>query len=71
MNHSYQRNRLLIQLQSYKDFIPLCSFDDLPKLLAEITKIHNRIEKIKTYSIKKLMEEVPVYYETKQSKINF
>ena len=70
MNHSYQRNKLLKQLKEYKDFVPFCGFDDLPKLLSEITKIHNRIQQIGGYSLKKLLEEVPCYYETKQSKLN-
>ena len=71
MNHIRQRNSLEKQLKSYKDFMPLCPNDALPKLMREMSKIHNRIETIKTYDLEKLLTEVPYQYETKQSKLNF
>jgi hypothetical protein len=71
MNHITQRNALEMQLKSYKDFVPMCPNDSLPKLLGEISKIHSRIEKIKELDFDKLIIHVPWYYETKQSKLNF
>jgi predicted component of type VI protein secretion system len=71
MNHITQRNQLEIQLKNYKDFMPLCPPDSVPKLVKEMMKIHCRIEKIKEFSLEKLVEKVDYQYETKQSKINF
>lgn len=71
MNHISQRNALEKQLKSYKDFMPLCSNDAMPKLISEMTKIYNRIETIKGYSLDKLVQPVAFQYETKQSKMNF
>lgn len=71
MNAITQRNRLEIQLKNYKDFVPICPADSLPKLMNEMMKIHCRIQKIKEYNLSKIMEEVPHYFETKQSKSNF
>ena len=71
MNHISQRNALEKQLKNYKDFMPLCSNDALPKLINEMTKIHNRIETIKGYSLEKLVKPIEFQYETKQSKMNF
>lgn len=70
MNHVSQRNKLQIQLQSYKNFVPKCSNADLHKLLHEITVITNRIESISSMNIDELAKEVPFYFETKQSKCN-
>lgn len=71
MNHITQMNLLEKKLKSYKDFVPLCSNDDLPKLMAEIQRTINRISTIRNMGVKNMMEEVVVYYETKQSKLNF
>lgn len=71
MNHISQRNRLEIQLKSYKDFMPLCPPDSVPKLVNEIMKIHCRIDKIKEFTIDQLVEEVQFHYETVQSKSNY
>lgn len=71
MNHITQRNWLEQQLKSYKDFVPFCPNDSLPQLLEEMNKIHSRIEKIKELDFDKLLVNVPFYYETKQSKVNF
>ena len=70
MNHVRQRNQLEIQLKNYKNFVPLCPPDSLPKLLNEIIKIHSRIEKIREFTIEELVKEVDFYFETKQSKSN-
>jgi hypothetical protein len=71
MNAISQRNKLEIQLKSFKDFMPLCPPDDLLKLMNEMAKIISRLEKIREYNLKELVSEVPHYYETKQSKLNF
>ena len=71
MNEISQRNKLEIQLKKYKDFVPFCPEYGLQKLLSEMLKIHSRIEKIKEYNLSKLNQEVPYYFETKQSKLNF
>lgn len=71
MNHIRQRNLLEERLKSYKEFMPLCSFDAMPKLVQEMTRIHARIETIKEYTIDQLVQPVTVQYETKQSKMNF
>ena len=71
MNHITQKNRLEEQLKSYKDFMPYCRNDDLQKLLSEMYKISLRIDKIREMSFDKMLEEVPVQYVTKQSKINY
>jgi hypothetical protein len=71
MNHITQRNRLEIQLKSYRDFMPLCPPDSFPKLVREMMKIHYRIEKIREFTLEQLVEEVDVYFDTVQSKSNF
>lgn len=71
MNAITQKNRLEMRLKDYKDFIPLCPNDSLPKLLSEMYKITMRIDKIREMTFEKMCEEVPCQYETKQSKINY
>lgn len=71
MNHVHQRNQLEVQLKNFKDYMPLCPPDSLPKMVNEMMKIHWRIEKIKEFTVEKLMEKVVCQYETKQSKSNF
>lgn len=71
MNAITQRNKLEIQLKGFKDFVPFCPSDGLLKLINEMARIYLRIEKLKEYSKSKLLQEVPFYFETKQSKTNF
>ena len=71
MNAITQRNRLESQLKSYKDFVPFCPADGLLKLMSEMARIYLRIEKLREYSEGELSQEVPFYFETKQSKTNF
>ena len=71
MNAITQRNRLESQLKSYKDFVPFCPADGLLKLIGEMTKIIQRIDKIKELEIDELVKEVPFYFDIKQSKANF
>ena len=70
MNHITQRNQLEIQLKNYKDFMPLCPSDSLPKLVNEMMKIHCRLEKIREFTLEELVEKVDYQYETKQSRLN-
>lgn len=71
MNAISQRNKLEIQLKGFKDFVPFCPSDGLLKLMSEMARIYLRIEKLREYSEGELSQEVPFYFETKQSKINF
>ena len=71
MNATTQRNKLEAQLKGFKDFVPFCPADGLLKLMGEMAQIYFRIEKLKEYSENRITEEVPYYFETKQSKINF
>lgn len=71
MKVTSQRNKLEVQLKNYKNYVPFCSADGLLKLMVEMAKIHLRIEKLKECTESKLKEDVPYYFETKQSKINF
>ena len=71
MNATTQRNKLEVQLKSYQDFVPFCPADGLIKLMGEMAQIYFRIEKLKEYSDSQLLQEVPFYFETKQSKTNF
>ncbi|URM37179.1 hypothetical protein [Flavobacterium anhuiense] len=71
MNHIRQRNYLEVQLKNFKDFIPFCPNDSLPALLHEMSKIHDRLEKLREYTIEQLVKEVHFHYETRQSKSNF
>ena len=71
MNAITQRNKLEIQLKGFKDFVPFCPADGLLKLIGEMTKIIQRIDKIKELDIDELVKEVPFYFDTKQSKTNF
>lgn len=72
-NHSGNEphNQLEIQLKNYKDFMPLCPADSLPKLVNEMMKIHCRLEKIREFTLEELVEKVDYQYENKQSKTNF
>lgn len=71
MNHIRQRNQLEERLKSYKDFMPDCPFDSMPKLVKEMIRIHDRIETIREFTIDKLVKQIEFQYETKQSKLNF
>lgn len=71
MKVTAQRNKLEVQLKNYKDFVPFCPSDGLLKLMGEMAQIYFRIEKLKEYSENRITEEVPYYFETKQSKSNF
>ena len=71
MNHVTQLNRLQKQLQSYKDFMPICCTDDIPQLMREIQRICNRIKTISNMNFDEAVKEVVIQYETKQSKVNF
>jgi len=71
MNHIEQLAGLKEQLQSLKDFMSICPDYALPKLMREAHVILNRINHIKEMDFKSLTQEVPFYFETKQSKSNF
>ena len=71
MNHITQRNQLEKRLKSYNEFMAICPFESIPKLVQEISKLHNRIRTINSYKVDKLVEPVVFQFETKQSKINF
>lgn len=71
MNHITQLNRLTEELQSLKDFMPICPMGKVKKLSYEMIKIKNRIEHIQTMGFDEMIKEVPFQYETKQSRINF
>lgn len=71
MNHITQMNRLEKQLKSFKDYVPYCPNDSLQKLTAEMQKTLNRITAIRSMRVDKMVQEVVVFYETKQSKSNF
>ena len=71
MNAITQRNILDSQLKSYINFMLDCPRDSFSKLSNEMIKIINRLDQIKCMGLKDLMKEVPCYYETKQSKMNY
>jgi hypothetical protein len=71
MNHISQRNRLEQRLKNYINFMPMCPRDSVLKLSNEIIKTIERIEQIKCMSIDELIKPVDVYFEVKQSKLNF
>jgi hypothetical protein len=71
MNAITQRNKLEIQLKGFKDFVPFCPSDGLLKLMSEMARIYLRIENLRECPEYKLKDDVPFYFETKQSKINF
>lgn len=51
--------------------MPYCPNDNVYKLSLEINKILLRIEKINKMDFNKMVQEVHVDFEVKQSKINF
>ena len=71
MKHIFQLRRLQETLKLYQNYVPYCSEDDLPRIVAEIIKIIGRIETLKSMSIEELNKKAVVYFETKQSKLNF
>lgn len=71
MNHIKQCGFLKSQLKSYKDFMPFCPDETLPKLVEEILKLHHRIEKIKQLKYSQLLEEVHHHFEMRESKSNY
>lgn len=71
MNHVNQLNNLLVLQKKYKDFMPICPNQDVPKLTTELQRITARIGKINTMNIEDAQTEVTVFFETKQSKMNF
>jgi hypothetical protein len=71
MNHVTQLNRLTKLQKAYQDFLPFCPPNKSSTLLLEIHKLDLRIKKINTMNLEKSLIEVPFWFETKQSKLNF
>ena len=51
--------------------MPICPNQDVPKLTTELQRITARINTINGLNIEDAQTEVTVFFETKQSKMNF
>lgn len=50
--------------------MPLCPDESLFKLTCEMAKISERLTKIKAMTLSELTKQIPLYLDTKNSKIN-
>lgn len=71
MNHVTQLNNLLVLQKKYKDFMPICPNSHVTQLSVELQKISTRINTINSLNIEEAKTEVTVFFETKQSRMNF
>jgi hypothetical protein len=71
MNHISQRNQLEMRIKDYVKFMKLCPDRSVVKLAKEITRLQARVAIIKMMDYQHLHESTVVYFETKQSKLNF
>ena len=71
MTNANQRNLFDRQISSYVAFLKIATRSQAIKLSKEIVKLSNRISLIDDMGWLDQKKEVPTYYETKQSKLNF
>jgi len=71
MNNIHQRNFFDKQISSYVAFLKIATRSQAIKISKEIVKLSNRISVIEDMGWLEQKKEVPAYYETKQSKMNF
>ena len=71
MTNANQRNLFDRQISSYVAFLKIATRSQAIKLSKEIVKLSNRISVIDDMGWLDQKKEVPTYYETKQSKLNF
>lgn len=70
MTHKNQRNILESRISDYANFMRICPKGAVVKLAQEITRLQARVSIIKMMEPHRLRENVDVYFETKQSKMN-
>lgn len=71
MNHINQRNKLDKQITDYVGFLKIANRSQSVKLCKEIAKLSSRIELIDLMPFPNQIQKLDVYFETKQSKMNF
>jgi hypothetical protein len=71
MNHISQRNDLDTRIKDYVRFMKECPENSVIKLSEEITKMQARVSIIRMMEYQQLRESVTIYFEVKQSKLNF
>ena len=71
MTNTNQRNALDKQISGYVGFLKIATRSQAIKLSKEIVKLSNRISVIEEMGWLEQRKEVPTYFETKQSKLNF
>lgn len=71
MTNTNQRNLFDRQISSYVAFLKIATRSQAIKISKEIVKLSNRISVIEDMGWLDQKKEVPTYYETKQSKMNF
>lgn len=70
MTNQNQRNTLEARISDYANFIKICPKGKVVKLAQEITRLQARVSIIKMMEPHRLRDNVDVYFETKQSKMN-
>jgi hypothetical protein len=70
LTNKSQRNRIEMQLISYKRFLKICDMQSITKLCKEIIKLENRLELLRQMSDNELKKEVQFQYLIVQSKAN-
>lgn len=71
MNNIHQRNFFDKQISNYVAFLKIATRSQAIKISKEIVKLSNRISVIEDMGWLEQKKEVPTYFETKQSKLNF
>lgn len=66
-----QRNSLDKQISNYVRFMKICPTNQVVKLAKEISRLQARVSVIRNMEHEQLHTDVPFFFETKQSKMNF
>lgn len=71
MNHITKRNRLMNAIDSLSAYVPHCPTESKPRLIAEIARMQQEVNRIKCMTLSELQSQVDEYVDTRESKLNF
>lgn len=70
MTNQNQRNSLEARISDYANFMKICPKHSIVKLAQEIARLQARVNVLTMMEPHRLRENVDVYFDTKQSKMN-
>lgn len=70
MNHITKRNRLQEQINLYDAFLPFCPPESKFKLMEEMLRMRDEIQRIQTMTLRELQTPVFEYTITEKSTLN-